>query len=265
MCRSFGLLAPLFVSSLLFISSQARAQEIAPPPPIDPGVLGAPAGSDAPSPGTAATIAQLDEAERRDSGRKLEVFWIDGEVGGSYVNMAQLSSKSLGIEQTKSGGPMFGLGAGARLLAFILGARVRYNALSAFNMWQLNGEIGFKIPFRKFDFGITAHGGYSFVGQLGDADFAMSTPTNTSAIKVRGFNAGLNIVLDYYITSMFSVGVVGFGDFLYLKRPPLDVPAGLTPAEQAEIDNNPSLYQKSGTTAGLQFGGALRLGLHFGI
>ncbi|MCL2776848.1 MAG: hypothetical protein FWD73_02505 [Polyangiaceae bacterium] len=272
MTRSF--VWPLAVAtSALFASSQAAAQEITPPPPINanapggaPGTFGSPTGPGAPSPDTAATIEQLDEAERKDSGRKFEWFWVNGEIGGSYINMEQISSNSLGLEHTQSGGPMFGLDAGVRLLVFVLGARVRYNALSAFNMWQINGELGVKIPISKFDLGIMAHGGYSFVGRLGDVTIAMDsdTPTSTDAVKIRGYNAGLDLTLDYFLTPLFSIGVGAFGDFLFLKRPPIAIPAGLSPEEQAAISHE-SLYQQSGTSAGLQLGGAVRVGLHFGL
>jgi hypothetical protein len=182
--------------------------------------------------------------------------------------MRQFSSDTLQIEKASSGGPMFALGAGVRFVILVLGVRAKYNGLSAFNMWQLNGEVGLKIPISKLDLLLGAHGGYSFVGSLGDGTVSAgstSTPTNSDAVKVRGFNAGLDFGLDYYITKNFSVGAGVFGDFLFLKRPPVDKPAGIT---QAQIDADPTaaaLYDKSGTSAGLQLGGALRVGAHFGL
>lgn len=191
---------------------------------------------------------------------------MNAEVGGSYINMAQLSESSLGLEKTSSGGPMFGLGAGVRLVVFTLGARARYNALSSFNMWQLNAEAGFKIPIRSLDIGFGFHGGYSFVGSLSDTAVATNTntPTNADAVKVRGFNVGADFIVDYYLTPVFSLGVGVTGDLLFLNRPALSKPDGLTAAQSAAIDNDP-LYQKSGSSGGLQLGGALRAGLHFGL
>ena len=43
-----------------------------------------------------------------------------------------------------AGGPAFSAGAGVRFVILVLGARLRYNALSTFNMWQINGEVGLK-------------------------------------------------------------------------------------------------------------------------
>jgi hypothetical protein len=247
---------------------------IAPPPPISPTAPGSPTNPSA-TPGTgeqppeSATTKKLDEAEQKDSGRNFELFWLDGHIGGSYIDMRQLSSENFQIEKASAGGPMFAVGAGFRLVVFVAGARLRYNALSAFNMWQINGEVGLKIPISSFDLLFGLHGGYSFVGRLGDAGVGTNSavPAATDAVSIRGFNAGLDIAFDYYVSPMFSVGFGAIADFLFLNRPPVERPAGfsqLTAEQQAAITNDP-IYQKSGTSAGLQLGGALRLGLHFGL
>jgi hypothetical protein len=262
-------------AALLLLSvvsaSDARAQDLTPPPPMDPAAPGAPS-ADPNAPATAptaeqATTEKLDEAEHEDSGRNFELIWVDAHLGASYIDMRQFSSDTLALEKASAGGPMFALGAGVRFVLLVLGVRAKYNALSAFNMWQLNAEIGLKVPISKLDLLIGAHGGYSFVGSVGEGTAATNsgnTPTNNDAVKIRGFNAGLDFALDYYVTPTFSVGGGVFGDFLYLKRPPVDPPSGLT-AEQAALVASDPLYQKSGTTAGMQLGGALRLGFHFGL
>lgn len=275
------LLAPLSLSvftaaTVLASPSEARAfaqdvappPAIAPPPPMDPNAPGAP-GADPNAPGTAeqGTTAKLDEAEQKDSGRKFELFWIDTYLGGSYIDMRQFSSDTLQLEKASSAGPMFALGAGIRLVVLVLGVRAKYNALAAFNMWQLNGELGFKIPISDVDLLFGAHGGYSFVGSVADGTVSAGSttaPSNNDAVKIRGFNAGLDFAFDYYATPTVSVGVGGFADFLFLNRPPVDKPAGITPEQAAILDQDP-LYQKSGTSAGLQLGAALRLGVHFGL
>lgn len=257
--------------ALVLTSGSAAAQEltpppaIAPPPPMDPNAPGAPGSPASPE---GATAQRLNEAESADSGRNFEILWVDAHIGASYIDMRQFSSDTLAIEKANSGGPMFSLGAGIRYVLLVAGVRAKYNVLSAFNMWQVNGEIGLKIPIDSFDLLIGAHGGYSFVGSLGDGTVAASdtsaTPTNKDAVKIRGFNAGLDLGVDYYITKNVSVGAGVFGDFLYLKRPPVAKPDGLTAEQSAALDAN-DLYQKSGTSAGMQLGGALRIGGHFGF
>lgn len=270
--RPIGLrLGAALGGAALFATSSASAQTLAPPPPISSSTPSTQPTTPSPTSDVAftessATTSRLDEAEREDSGRKFELFWLNGEVGGSYIDMSQLSSNSLALEKTSSAGPMLGLGAGVRLVLFVLGARARYNALSSFNMWQLNAEAGIKIPIRSLDIGFGFHGGYSFVGSLADSAVATNTntPTHADAVKVRGLNAGADFVFDYYLTPLFSMGLGVTGDFLFLNRPALDKPSGLTAEQSAALDNDP-LYQKSGSSAGLQLGAALRLGLHFGL
>ncbi len=262
------------LAALVLASGPAAAQEstpppaIAPPPPMDPNAPGAPGGPPTMTTPEAATTAKLNEAESADSGRNFEIFWVDAHIGASYIDMRQFSSDTLAIEKSHSGGPMFSLGAGIRYVLLVAGVRAKYNVLSAFNMWQVNGEIGLKFPIDSVDLLIGAHGGYSFVGSLGDGTVASSdasaTPTNNDAVKIRGFNAGLDLGVDYYITKNFSVGAGVFGDFLYLKRPPVSKPDGLTAEQSAALDTS-DLYQKSGTSAGMQLGGALRIGGHFGF
>lgn len=244
-------------------ASPAAAQDLAPPAPMSPTGPGSPSNEQLQQ---TETTRKLDEAEQKDSGRNFELVWLDGSIGGSYINMSQFSSESLQIEKTSAGGPAFSVGGGVRFVILVLGARLRHNALSTFNMWQINGEAGLKIPVSSFDILFGLHGGYSFVGRLGDAGVATSTntPVSTDAVSIRGFNAGIDVAFDYYVSPLFSVGAGILGDFLFLNRPAVDVPANLTPDQRAAIANDP-LYQKSGTSAGLQLAGGLRLGLHFGL
>jgi hypothetical protein len=260
----------LFCAALsTLVASRASAQGLAPPPPIAPNQPGAPGTGTRPA-DEQATHDQLDRAEQEDSGRHFELFWMRGELGGSYLNLSQLSDDALQVEKASAGGPMFGFGAGVRFVVLVMGARVRYNALSAFNMWQMNVEAGVKLPVAPhYDLSFTGHGGYSFVGRLGDATLATSSdvPSATDQVKIRGFNLGIDAALDYYVSPTFSVGVGLFGDVLFLNRPAVGLPAGaeqLSAEQRAALENDP-LYQRSGSSAGLQLGGALRLGLHFGL
>ncbi|MBX3230695.1 MAG: hypothetical protein KIT84_00650 [Labilithrix sp.] len=266
MRRIFGLLTSL---ALLASAGVAGAQDlqqpgIAPPPPMAPNT--GPGQTTQEQYQQAETHKKLDEAETKDTGRNFELFWVDGSIGGAYINMSQFSAEQLAVKQTSAGGPAFSIGAGLRLVVFVAGARLRYNALSSFNLLQINGEAGLKLPISDFDILIAAHGGYSWVGRLGDANEATSSsaPTSNDAVSIRGFNAGLEFAFDYYVSPMFSVGVGLLGDFLLLNRPPVPLPSGLTPEQQAAAESDP-LYQKSGTSAGLALGGGLRLGLHFGL
>jgi len=259
--------AAVFASSAL-----AHAQDgPAPPPPMDPNQPGAPGSNPNPQSPEGQTQQELNKSESEDSGRNFVLFWVDSMIGGSYINMTGLNDSTLKLEKSSAGGPAFDLGLGLRFVVLVIGARVKYNALSAFNMWQLDGQVGLKLPISKLDILIAGHGGYSFLGSLGDAPQATNsaTPTNKDDVKVRGFNAGLDFGIDYYLSSIFSVGAGGFVDFLFLNRPSLPLPAAVA----ALPDNDPNkqqlvndpLYKQSGSSVGLGLGGGLRLGLHFGL
>lgn len=258
-----GLLGLVAASAFVSLAPAAHAQDMAPPPPMDPN---APSDPNMVGSHDLATQQKLDEAEREDSGRQFEIFWLNTQLGASYIDMRQFSEETLGLAKADSAGPMFSLGAGLRFVVLVLGVRAKYNALSAFNMWQLNVEAGFKIPISKVDILLGGHGGYSFVGSLGDGAVATSgdVPTRSDAVSVRGFNAGLDFAVDYYITPIFSVGGGIFGDFLYLNRPPVEIPGDISADARAALENDP-LYQRSGTSAGMQIGGGLRAGVHFGL
>jgi hypothetical protein len=243
-----------------------NASQHPPPPPQGPGLAPPPPMENptTPPPGQESTEQQLQKAEKEDSGRNFELIYVNADLGGSYINMQQFDEKSLGLTRSKAAGPMFGLSAGVRLVLLQIGARVRYNLLSAFSMWQINGEVALKVPISKFDFLVGVHGGWSFLGSLGDASLTTSTDRQPGDISVRGFNGGLDVGADYYLASFFSIGVGGTGDILFLSRPPAQIPPD-TPAEVKQRIENDPLYKNSGSSIGFGAAGMLRLGLHFGF
>jgi hypothetical protein len=309
--------APLVTSALLaslsLLSKSAAAQVVPPPPlgqpapppgsdstfgtppPVSP-TPGLPPGADGASPttgtpgtpGTAmgtgmptkpktTTEAMLDAAEEKDTGRSLEIFYTRAEAGFSFMNMASFDAQNLGIKQTKAAGPAFGLGAGFRLFVLSLGARLRLNQLSSFNMWQLNGVLDLHVPIQNIDISFGLHGGYSFVGKLSASalsDVAAQNPSDR--VSITGLNAGLGFNVDYYVSSLFSIGGGVTGEGLFLKRPPVAVPTGLIPAgappevvervkATPEYQTYKDLYEQSGTMAGFGVMVGLRVGLHLGI
>jgi hypothetical protein len=251
----------------LSVAREARAQELAPPPPLDPGATGAqqPVNEDGKS-----TRTELDDAEKKDSGRNFELLYVNGDVGGSYINMTSFNATTFGLQKTDSLGPSFSAGAGIRLLILTLGVRARYNQLSMFNLWQLNVEGAFHFAgSSKLDPYLGVHGGYSFVGTLDSSavSAAAGAPDPASNVSVHGFNGGLDLGFDYYFGSLFSLGVGATGEILFLKRPPVALPAqfsSLPPAVQAQVQNDP-LYKDSGSSAGFGAMVGLRVGLHLGL
>jgi hypothetical protein len=236
-----------------FTQTESSPTYVAPPPT-------------APTPeGDRAEGNKLQNEEKKDNGRIFEIVWANVEGGFSYVNMNQLSSKNLALQNTSSAGGLFGFGAGIRLFILTLGVRARLNQLSAFSFWEVNGELGFHIPAGHWDPYLALHGGYTFSGALDSA-----TTVNTSAsttpgnVDIHGADAGLSIGADYYFLKVLSAGFDVTGQALFLSRPPATQPAGfsdLPPAEQAMIKNQP-LYGATGDSVGFGISGSLHFGVH---
>lgn len=151
---------------------------------------GAPA---TPGASTSGTVAQLQEGESEDSGRRLELVYVNADVGGGFI------AGGTGYGFFGAGGSV-----GVRLLTFTLGARVR-DQLGSANMLLVNGEAAYHLVLGSADLVLGAHGGYAGV-------------TNTGGGS--GANAGLDVGFDYYLSSLFSVGVAVSPDLYFLGGDP---------------------------------------------
>lgn len=207
---------------------------------------------------------KLADDEKKDSGRVFEIVWANAEAGFSYVNMQSLSSSNFQIQKSSSDGAMFGLGAGLRFLIFTVGVRARLDELSAFNLWETNGELGFHIPAGKWDPYLSLHGGYTFVGTLNSSALGASITASPSDISIHGADAGLSLGVDYYIIPYLSIGLDLTGEALFLSRPPASLPAdfSLLSASMQNVIKSQPIYQASGDAAGLGAAGSLHVGLH---
>jgi hypothetical protein len=271
MTSSFA--AALAAAALLLAwTPRALAQDLEPPPTAAPGTPGSPASPAEPpprgtpgAPGTpsneGAPPSSSDE-ESQDSGLGLEWVWLNADAGFGYANMESLSSTDLSIQKSSSSGPAFGVGAGIRLIFLTIGARARDLQLSAFNLWELDGEAAFHMRVWRIDPYFGVRGGYAFVGSMSSDSVQTATGSGgASDVSVHGFNVGPMVGLDIYFSKLLSLGADANLEFLFLKRPPAPLPAGiqassLPPQEQA-------LYQKSGSSVGLGFAGTAHLGIHF--
>ncbi len=232
-------------------------------------VAGSAGADDAPLPTSEADGTPPPAEEARS--RNFELLYVSADLGGSYVDLQSFSSTQLALVHSHSAGPMVGLGAGLRLVFLTLGARVRLNQLSTFSLWEVNGEIGFHLPLGRVDPYLAAHAGYAFVGTLSNATFetpgVSATTTTSSDVTVHGWDAGMSVGFDYYVTPAFSLGLDGSGSALFLKRPPVPLPAdvSLLPAAQQQALRASPLYTTSGDSAGFGASVSLHAGLHLGL
>ncbi len=259
----------LLSAPLLLASAGARAQDLAPPstetptgsatptPPDDTSPAPSkPVGHPAPSasPTSQDSSSKLADQEKKDSKRGLEWLYVLADGGFAYANMASLSHSNLMVQNASSSGPALGLSAGIRLLFLQLGVRANFNALSSFDLWQMDAELGFHIPIGHVEPYFGFHGGYCFVASLDDGLSGGGAPSIT------GGDAGLQLGFDYYFNHYVSLGVEVGGNLLFLHGSPPALPDGLTlsdiPANQRQT------YEQSGDSVGLGVTTSLHLGFH---
>jgi len=185
--------------------------------------------------------AELAKAEEEDSGRGLEFFWLNGEIGGTHVGLQTFSGDNLAEADLlePQTGLAYGGGLGLRLVYLTLGARFRMASLPDWSMWTLNAEGGLRIPLGSLEPYFTLGGGYASLAAA-DAD------VDASGLDIR---AGFG--LDVYLTPMFSLGGNLSGDVLFLSRPEVS-------GAQAG-----TVYADSGSSIGASGTLTLVVGLHF--
>ena len=266
MTRSFASLAAAASLAVILVApATARAQELQPPPPMQQQQPAPPGYETAPPNSAPETV---NDQESEDSGLGLEWVYLNADAGFGYANLESFSTTTLGMQKTASSGPAFGVGAGVRLLFLTLGVRARDLILDMGNLWELGGEAAFHIRVWHIDPYFGVRGGYNFVGSLG-TDTVGAAVGNTQGLSVHGFNVGPMAGIDIYFNHNFSIGADVDAQFLFISRPPVPVPGGLT-AAQAVAKAPPQyqaqaqmLYGSSGSSAGMQVTPTIHLGVHF--
>jgi hypothetical protein len=206
--------------------------------------------------------------ESQDSGLGLEWVYLNADVGFSYVDMASLSSSSLGLAETSGSGLTWGAGAGVRLFFLSAGARVRNTLLSdPGSLWTLDLEAALHMRIWRIDPYFGVRGGYAWVGSMSSNAVTTATGMSQPDVAVHGFDVGPTLGLDIYFSSLFSIGAEAQASFLFLQRPKLSLPpevqaammsgaVTLTPQEQ-------ELYNNSGSSVGFAGTVVAHAGLHF--
>ncbi|XYI00497.1 hypothetical protein ACMHYB_12370 [Sorangium sp. So ce1128] len=234
-----------------------QAGGLAPPPPMT-----------APEPEPVSpddTERRLEEAKKEDSGRGLELVWLNVEGGYENVGLQTFNideeELTAGFISSSANGGVVGAGVGVRLLFFTLGARGR---VGFFNDWQLfsaGGEVGMHLPLGKLDPHIDLGFGYAGLGS-----FKSAVSGAADAIAIRGFYGRISGGLDLYLSPVFSIGANASWELLALTRPGLTSEeidrikgeAATTP-QQAKAD----LLAAEGSSVGSALALTAVAGLHF--
>jgi hypothetical protein len=258
------LLSLLLLGSLLGRPSDAQAQSLEPPPPL---------GRANPRPSRAASLPNTpvmppsrasDEAD--DSGLGLEWVWIQAEVGAAFANMQSFSASNLSLQKTETGGPAFGVAAGIRLIFLTLGVRARDLLLSSIgSLWELSAEAALHTRIWRIDPYFGVRGGYNFVGSLSSDSVQAAGGSPPPDVSVHGFDVGPMMGIDFYLAKIISIGADVDAQFLFLQRPKVPLPAGITDTMNLPPQYAPykALYDNSGSSVGFGVTAAAHLGIHF--
>jgi hypothetical protein len=227
--------------------SDLSAGGLAPPPAVESQ------GDTAAAPNQ--TEADLERADREDSGRGLAFVWLNGEVGVGHFGLQALKGGELIDDNVpaKQTGLVLGAGLGLRLVFVTAGVRFRYAAFSEWKLWTLGAEGGLHMQLGSLEPYATLGLGYVGVTNIDpNPDLPTGGDTVTSErASAGGFDARLALGLDYYLTNMFSVGVNVSGDIFTLARSALDGAGGLP------------LYAQDGSSLGAGVTATAVGGLHF--
>jgi hypothetical protein len=223
---------------------QMQSGGLAPPPMQSGGLTPPPGTARPPGPWSAQspTAATLAEADATDSGRGLDFFYVEGELGVQYLAPEAFHGPMLLASSKKSDiGPSLGAGFGIRLLYFTVGPHVRYAPFSSFRLLTVDLDLGWHVPLGRLEPYAILAAGYCALGS--DAkpggDFF-------------GWNLRLGGGIDYYVSNVLSVGGSMTAEIVRLRI------SGLDGVPQQDPSLQPDAY---GLGIGLTLSGVV--GLHF--
>jgi hypothetical protein len=208
---------------------------------------------------TTPTEQELERAEREDSGRGLEFFYINVEAGGEHLGLQTFKAKNLvdaGVVETTQTGPVFGAGLGLRLVFLTLGPRFRIGLFDQWQIWTLNGELGLRIPIGNVEPYFTFGAGYASIGAFSKDN--LGSNLNSSDVDITGYDVRGGFGVDIYLSSTFSIGANLTGELLVLTRPGVD-PRKL----QSAPPTQQKVYEADGSSIGSGVTLTGVLGLHF--
>lgn len=229
------------------------------------GGLAPPTGSAANNnAGSAHTEQQLEKAEREDSGRGLEFFYINAEVGGQHLGLQTFKANDLvdaGVVKTSQTGLMVGAGLGLRLVFITLGPRFRIGMFDQWQLWTLNGELGLRIPLGDVEPYFTFGGGYASVGAFDPGNLGGSL--NSDDVDITGYNIRGGFGIDLYLSPAFSIGANLTGEMLVLTRPGVDPSKLQGSASGGSAQAAAEVYAADGSSIGAAVTLSGVAGLHF--
>ncbi|HEY3500393.1 MAG TPA: hypothetical protein VGK73_37130 [Polyangiaceae bacterium] len=246
-------------AALLAWPGQAFAQEqgsplsaggLAPPPAIE-------SQGDPQAPPPNQTEAELERADREDSGRGLAFVWLNAEAGVGHFGLETITASNLVDESVKKSqtGLLLGAGLGLRLVFLTAGVRFRYGLFSDWKVWTLGAEGGIHMQLGSIEPYATLGLGYLRVAGIDPTPLAGTAAGADTRTGAGGFDARLALGFDYYLTNLFSVGVNVSGDIFTLARSAV--------AGAGQPGGLPAVYALDGSSVGAGAAATAVGGLHF--
>ncbi|MBI4951715.1 MAG: hypothetical protein HY908_06750 [Myxococcales bacterium] len=232
-----------------------RAGGLEAPPPLDPRTM---------EPPKSPTASRLDQAKADSADRTLEWFWLDVAGGYAFASLEGLRAGAEPLTQElltgKVHGGFVGAGLGARILFFTVGPRGRIGLFKGWQLFDIGGELGFRIPVGAIEPYFTFQPGYVALRSTVPEVLGVSNPIHVRGADVR-FGAGF----DGFPTSWLSFGAALDWDVLVLGRPAVDAATVATMqahASGAEAARAGKLGA-DGSSVGTAVTLAAKVGLHF--
>jgi hypothetical protein len=193
---------------------------------------------------------ELEEADRRDSGRGLEFAWLVGDLGLGVVDAAGIDRGQLLAPGDASSGVGLGYGGGlgVRVLYFTLGARIAGASAGDISTLGGGGELGMKLPLGNIEPLVLLDVGYVSVSGLAK----QAAPGGLADVSGLGLNLGLGA--DYYLSDHFSLGMSARFGLLFLGRPAQD--------PGAFSDTMDPVYAAGASGTGTNLALTARIGFH---
>lgn len=214
------------------------------PTPADP--TPAPAADPAPpQESLAEREARQREADRAAQQREEDdesptIFWLEGVVGASYIDIISFSQDNFIPEAERMNGIGFtgGAAAGFKLFIITLGARATISTFEMFDLGTIAFDLGLRIPTPIVEIYARVGAGYAWMGA---ADWQSPSMSDTS---VFGLMVDAGAGFDFYLMRNIAIGA-GL-DFAFLN---LGRQAGCSAADCgiANVD-----FTQDGNGAGLQ-------------
>lgn len=195
--------------------------------------------------------------------RRQEWIYLDAEGGLQSINLqtftADAQTFTAGLVPTRVTGPSVDIGAGFRLFFFTIGAKARVGLFNEWDMWSLDGELGFRFPLDRVEPHLSLYGGYTTLGNLQSAIEGLGR-----GLDVDGANVGAQFGIDYYLTPWFTFGLNVGGDLLFMSRKGIAVRDLLTAKPVNTLNEAQArVLEGDGSSMGTAFNFGGSVGLHF--